>query len=42
MWQREVWSHMLRCERTKIWKNAVLNKRFSSIDTEEGVRRRGK
>jgi hypothetical protein len=37
--KEEDWSHILRCERTKIWWDQILGNHFKNIDAEMGVRR---
>lgn len=32
------WSHVLKCEGTKISRNQILNKRFRNMDTEITIR----
>jgi hypothetical protein len=34
----EDWSHILRCEETRIWRHQILDKRFKNIDAEIGIR----
>jgi hypothetical protein len=37
-WSKEEdWSHILRCEGTKIWRDQSLDKRFRNIDAEIGI-----
>jgi hypothetical protein len=36
--KEEEWSHILRCERTKIWRDEILDKRFNHINAETGNR----
>jgi hypothetical protein len=38
MCSKEDWSHTLRCEGTKIWRDQALDKRFRNI-VEIGIRR---
>jgi hypothetical protein len=37
--KEEDWSHILRCERIKIWRGQNLEKRFRNIDAEISIRR---
>jgi uncharacterized protein YprB with RNaseH-like and TPR domain len=37
--KEEGWSHILRCEETISWKEELLDKRFTSIESEIGMRR---
>jgi hypothetical protein len=32
--KQEDWSHILRCEETKIWRDEILDKRFGNFDAE--------
>jgi hypothetical protein len=36
--KEEEWSHILRCEGTKIWRDKILDKRFKHINAETGNR----
>jgi hypothetical protein len=33
------WSHILRCEETRSWREELVDKRFTSIEPEIGIRR---
>jgi hypothetical protein len=33
------WSHILRCEETRSWRQELLDKKFTSIEPEIGIRR---
>jgi hypothetical protein len=35
----EIWSHTLRCERTKIWGHQILCKKFWNNNAEIDIRR---
>jgi hypothetical protein len=37
--KEEGWSHILRCEETRSWTEAFVDKRFTSIEPETGMRR---
>jgi hypothetical protein len=37
--EEEGWSHILRCEETRSWREESLDRRFTSIDPEIGIRR---
>jgi hypothetical protein len=37
--KEEGWSHMLRCDETKSWRENMVDKRFPSIEPEIGIRR---
>jgi hypothetical protein len=37
--KEEGWSHILRCEETKIWREEFVNKRYTNIEPEIGIRR---
>jgi hypothetical protein len=37
--KEEGWSHILRCDETKSWRNDLVDKRFTSVDPEIGIRR---
>jgi hypothetical protein len=39
--KEEGWSHVLRCEGTRSWKDKLADKGFTSTDTEIGIRRIG-
>jgi hypothetical protein len=39
MCNKEGWSHMLRCAETRSWREELVNKRFTSIEPEIGMRR---
>jgi hypothetical protein len=32
-------SHIFRCDETKSWSNDLVDKRFTSVDPETGIRR---
>jgi hypothetical protein len=33
------WSHIFRCDETKSWRDDLIDKRFTSVDPEIGIRR---
>jgi hypothetical protein len=35
----EGWCHILRGEGTRIWRDELVDKRFTSVDPETGIRR---
>jgi hypothetical protein len=35
----EGWSHILRCEETRSWREELVDKRFTNIEPEIGMRR---
>jgi uncharacterized protein YprB with RNaseH-like and TPR domain len=35
----EGWSHILRCAETRSWREELVDKRFTSIEPEIGIRR---
>jgi hypothetical protein len=37
--KEEGWSHILRCDKTKSWREDLADKRFTSVDTEIGISR---
>jgi hypothetical protein len=37
--KEEDWNHMLRCDETKSWREDLVDKRFTSVDPEIGIRR---
>jgi hypothetical protein len=37
--KEEGWSHILRCEETRSWREELVDKRFTSIELEIGMRR---
>jgi hypothetical protein len=37
--KEEGWSHRLRCDETKSWREDLVDKRFTSIQPELGIRR---
>jgi hypothetical protein len=37
--KEEDWSHILRCEETKIWRDDILGKRFKNVNEEICIRR---
>jgi hypothetical protein len=37
--KEEGWSHILRCEETRSWREDLVDKRFTSIEPEIGIRR---
>jgi predicted RNA-binding protein YlxR (DUF448 family) len=37
--KEEGWSHILRCEETRSWREELVDKRFTSIEPEIGIRR---
>jgi hypothetical protein len=37
--KEEGWSHILKCEETRSWREELIDKRFTSIDPEIGIRR---
>jgi hypothetical protein len=37
--KEEGWSHILRCDETKSWRDDVVDKRFTGVDLEIGIRR---
>jgi hypothetical protein len=37
--KEEGWSHILRCEKTRRWREDLVDKRFTSIEPEIGIRR---
>jgi hypothetical protein len=39
MFSKEGWSHIFRCDETKIWRNNLVDKRVTSVDPEIGIRR---
>jgi hypothetical protein len=36
--KEEGWSHILRCEETRCWREELVDKRFTSIEPETGIR----
>jgi hypothetical protein len=38
MCNKEGWSHILRCEETRSWREELVDKRFINIETEIGMR----
>jgi hypothetical protein len=36
--KEEGWSHILRCEETRSWREELVDKRFTSIESEIGIR----
>jgi hypothetical protein len=38
--KEEGWSHVLRCEKTRSWREEFVDKRLTSIDPEIGIRRK--
>jgi hypothetical protein len=36
--KEEGWSHILRCEETRSWREEFVDKRFTSIGPEIGIR----
>jgi hypothetical protein len=38
--KEEGWSHTLRCDETRSWRDELVDKRFRSIDPETGIGRR--
>jgi hypothetical protein len=39
MCNKEGWSHILRCVETRSWREELVDKRFTSIELETGMRR---
>jgi hypothetical protein len=37
--KEEGWSHILRCAETRSWREELVDKRFTSIELETGIRR---
>jgi uncharacterized protein YprB with RNaseH-like and TPR domain len=37
--KEEGWSHILRCEKTRSWREELVDKRFINIEPEIGIRR---
>jgi hypothetical protein len=37
--KEEGWSHIFRSDETKSWRNDLVDKKFTSVDTEIGIRR---
>jgi hypothetical protein len=37
--EEEGWSHILRCDETKSWREDLVDKRFTSVDLEIGTGR---
>jgi hypothetical protein len=37
--KEEGWRHIFRCDETKSWRNDLVDKRFTSVDREIGIRR---
>jgi uncharacterized protein YprB with RNaseH-like and TPR domain len=37
--KEEGWSHILRHEKTRSWREELVDKRFTSIEPETGIRR---
>jgi hypothetical protein len=37
--KEEGWSHILRCYETNTWREDLVDKRFTSVDTEIGISR---
>jgi hypothetical protein len=37
--KEEGWSHILRCEKTRNWREELVDKRFTSIEPKIGIRR---
>jgi hypothetical protein len=37
--KKEGWSHILRCEETRSWREELVDKRFTNIEPEIGIRR---
>jgi hypothetical protein len=37
--KEEGWSHILRCKETRSWREELVDKRFTSIEPETGMRR---
>jgi uncharacterized protein YprB with RNaseH-like and TPR domain len=37
--KEEGWSHILRCVETRSWREELVDKRFTSIEAEIGIRR---
>jgi hypothetical protein len=37
--EEEGWSLIFRCDETKSWRNDLVDKRFTSVDSETGIRR---
>jgi hypothetical protein len=37
VYKEEGWSHILRCDETKIWREDLVDKRFTSVDPEIGI-----
>jgi hypothetical protein len=35
--KEEGWSHILRCDETKSWREHLVDKRFTSVDPEIGI-----
>jgi hypothetical protein len=36
--KEEGWHHILRCEETKSWREELVAKKFTSIESETGIR----
>jgi hypothetical protein len=36
--KEEGWSHIFRCDETKSWRNDLVDKRFTGVDPEIGIR----
>jgi hypothetical protein len=39
MCNKEGWSHILRCEETRSWREEFVDKRFTNTEPEIGMRR---
>jgi hypothetical protein len=37
--KEEGWGHILRCEETRSWRQELLDKKFTSIEPQIGIRR---
>jgi hypothetical protein len=37
--KEKIWSHIFRCDETKSLRNDLVDKRFTSVDPETGIRR---
>jgi hypothetical protein len=37
--KEEGWSHILRCEETRSWREELVDKRFTNIEPQIGIRR---
>jgi uncharacterized protein YprB with RNaseH-like and TPR domain len=37
--KEEGWSHILRCEETRSWREELVDERFTSTEPEIGIRR---